>query len=411
MTKLLIIAPQNPYPAKDGGKIGIYYPVIHLTKYFQIHFAFITPHEVTSDVYDHFKKHNISIYPQLINTKDSVFGYLLNITSSLPYKFQKYCSPTILKRLDAICKKEEINNIWCNHSHVAWYGLELKKRRGATIFLREHNIEYSLVHQVMKVQMNPLLKTFVRYQYLKTKKFEIQCWNSFEKTFFISDSDLALATKNLNEEKCVLLYDSFSEKKETADKSNETVNVLKEPYSFIFTASIETFQNLYNLQKFISEIWQPLIAKDNRWKLYITGNRQEVLEKKLKLDLNRNNIKNLGFVDNIQRAIASTKYFISPTYIGSGLRIKVLNAIAQGAVSFVTPIDLKMIKIFKDGFNIIKFDDFEDFYSKLLRLEEDNALYEQISVQAVQVGSTFSWSKYVDIVYNEVAQVESFTGR
>jgi hypothetical protein len=189
------------------------------------------------------------------------------------------------------------------------------------------------------------------------------------------------------------------------------LKVNKEPFSFIFTASVNTFQNQYNLKQFIHHIWQPLLLKDKRWKLYVTGNKHEVLEAALKIDLEKNNIISLGFVDDVQAAIESKKYFVSPTYVGSGLRIKVLNALAQGAVCFATSLDVNMLNKLKDEDNIVQFDSFDEFYSKLLRLEGNNTLYNKISLQAVLVAKTLSWRNYVDTVYNEIVKIEDFTGR
>jgi len=413
MKKLLVISPQNPYPAKDGGKISIYYPLIHLTETFEVHFAFFTLKEVTWETYDHFTLHNVRLYPLIKNTTDQALGYILNIASALPYKFQKYTSRKILKRLDGICQKEGITTVWCNHAHVAWYGLQLNKSRGVNIFLREHNIEYSLVKQVMHVLQNPFIKAFVWYQFIKTRKFEIRCWKMFRTTFFISDSDFALAQKSNINNKCVLLYDSTAASPVAAGaiKNQPVSQVDKEPYSFIFTANIDSFQNYYNLKKFIFDIWKPLIAKDNRWKLYITGNERQFLETKLKSNLDENNIICLGIVNDIQEVVSSKKYFISPTYIGSGLRIKVLNALAQGEVCFVTLIDLMMLKNLRDEDNIVQYDGFDSFYYKLLLLENNTELYNKISLGAKLVGTSFSWSNYVDIIYNEISKVEGFTGR
>ena len=63
MKKLLVIAPQNPYPARDGGKISIYYPLINLAKYFQIHFVFTYFEPLPQDVEEHFEDIGIKIYP------------------------------------------------------------------------------------------------------------------------------------------------------------------------------------------------------------------------------------------------------------------------------------------------------------------------------------------------------------
>ena len=63
--KLLYIAPQNPYPPENGGKIGIYYPAKYLAKYFDLYF--VTPYNITNCNLDisieHFNNLNIKYFP------------------------------------------------------------------------------------------------------------------------------------------------------------------------------------------------------------------------------------------------------------------------------------------------------------------------------------------------------------
>lgn len=399
MKKILVIAPQNPYPANDGGKISIYYPLIHLAAWFQIHFVFPYFEPLPIDLEKHFAEFGIKIYPQRFSTRDTISGVISNFFSSVPYKFKKYHKQPVLNNIKEIVQKENIEIIWCNHSHVAWYALQLQKELNVKIFLREHNIEYSLVQQVMNLKKSGLLRTFIQMQYMKTKRYEIRCWKNFEQTFFISDSDFSVAKTNCSDcTKLHLLYDSFLQKKEIQAAR-------KEPHSFIFTGNINTFQNYYNLQKFIKEIWEPLVKTDSRWKLYITGNKDDIIRKKIKTDFAANNIINLGFVDDIDQTICTKKYFISPTYIGSGLRIKVLNAMAAGAVCFLTPLDAEMLSFLEDFNNIIKYNDFNDFHINLMRLESSDSLYNSISLQALRAGTAFSWKDYAVKVYNEITRV------
>lgn len=166
------------------------------------------------DIEKHFENFGIKIYPQKLKTKDSLHGIILNFFSSLPYKFQKYHKQAILKKITEIVQKENISFIWCNHSHMSWYALQLQKQFDVKIFLREHNIEYSLVQQVMQLKKPGALRTFIRLQYLKTKRHEINCWKKFDRTFFISDLDFSIAKKECsNCTKLDLLYDSFPEKR------------------------------------------------------------------------------------------------------------------------------------------------------------------------------------------------------
>jgi hypothetical protein len=78
--KLLFLAPQNPYPPIDGGKISIYYPMEYLSKFFDIYF--ITPVKQLDENVDrairYFQNIEIKYLPVVKNTDDSECGIYYN---------------------------------------------------------------------------------------------------------------------------------------------------------------------------------------------------------------------------------------------------------------------------------------------------------------------------------------------
>jgi hypothetical protein len=78
---------------------------------------------------------------------------------------------------------------------------------------------------------------------------------------------------------------------------------------------------------------------------------------------------------------------------------------AGGAVCFLTPIDANMLSFLTDFNNIIKFNNFTDFYAKLKRLEINETMYNSISLQALSVATRFTWENYAVKVYNEITRI------
>lgn len=191
-------------------------------------------------------------------------------------------------------------------------------------------MEYDLVRQFSQSSSNIFMKGISYFEYLKTKKYETSLWKKFDKIFFISDSDMEQAKKYGNYTIENVLYDGFENKKNTK-------NIPIEDNSFIFSGSLNLFQNTNNLKIFIKEIWKPFVKQHKECKLYLTGNDNQKLEHRLGCsikELNSFNIFNLGFVDNVQETILSKKYVVSPTLYGSGLRTKVIEAMGLGKPVF-----------------------------------------------------------------------------
>lgn len=388
--KILCIAPQCPLPCIDGGKIGILYPLKYLAQ--KLNVFFTTPVlNINEDIINEFNMYNIKYFPFELNTNDDYFKYPSSLLKPLSFKFNKYFSPLYLKYIEKIIIENQINILWINAPHMAIYALKLKKKYPyLKIYLREHNIEYDLVLQYARSQKNVFMKMISYIEYYKTKKYEISLWNKFEKVFFISDTDLAEAKKygDFNDDN--LIYDGSE-----SNFYNEQV----EEHSFIFTGSLTSFQNQENLKYFIENIWKNFHDNNKEAKLYLTGNDNKKLEDKLGYSieyLNSLNIINLGFVEDIQKTIASKKYVISPTLYGSGIRLKVLEACALNKIVFVSRIDYDMCKYFKDMDNIVLFENEQDFINKYEKLINDKNLQLKIQQNVGEIAKqVFSWESYV----------------
>ena len=400
MKKLLYLASQNSFPPSDGGKIETFYPAKYFSKYFDVTMAFPIPC-INDELYKKYNKQNIDILPFQLDTKDNYFKYPLTLLSNLSFKFSKFYNKNFLKKISQYVNENQIEIIWCLSAQMAKYAIELKKTYpNLKIYLREYNIEYKLVKQYSKSCKNLVMKAISYFEYLKTKAYEISIWNKFDKVFFISDTDLTTAKKfNKTFDETNLIYSGM----ELAN-IKETFEI--EHNSFIFTGSLKSFQNQNNLNYFIKNIWIPFSIKVPEAKLYVTGNKEDFLLSKLNMSkeiLTEHNIINLGFVDDIKQTILSKQFVVSPTLYGSGIRLKVLEALALKKVTFVSDIDYKMASCFKDMENIVHYTNFEDFYCKYLKLKEDNSLCDKIKKNGHKlISEIFSWDKYTIKVFEVI---------
>ena len=111
--------------------------------------------------------------------------------------------------------------------------------------------------------------------------------------------------------------------------------------------------------------------------------------------LNDMNIINLGFVKNLKNEISSKKYFISPTIIGSGIRIKVLEALSLSSLVLCTKIDYDSVENFKDMTNIVKFENYHDFKDKIIILEDNYSKYQYIKKNGKRIiDERLNWKRY-----------------
>ncbi len=401
MKKLLLLIPQNVIPVTDGGKAGIYYPMIMLAKKYEVKaIVFIDKLDVVDK--NAYNKLGVDVEFLLIDKRDTVKNIGLNFLTPLPFKFYKYYKQEHQHKINSICKNWQPNIVLCHHAHLAFYCKTFKKDFPTIkVFLREHNIEYLLVQQYYQLQKNPLIKLLAYWQYCKTKKAEEKSWQWFNRVLFISDTDYNYVPKNIQKSIGTVLYDG--------GKLNLNNSATKKPY-FLFTGKVTVLQNQYNVTHFIKNIWIPWKEKfdTKNFEFWITGSsKKEFLENVLidEAELEKYNIKVLGFVDDLNTIVHEATFIISPTMIGAGIRIKVIEALCMGSVVFLTDIDLKMVKHFNHLQNVIAYKDVNDFNKQFALLIENNMLYKQIQQNAIETAKEYL---NLNVMFNKlVATIES----
>lgn len=406
---LMYLSPQCPYPPIDGGKIGIYFPVLYLSKYFSVSLVFPADNMVYKEsVTSKFRSFGVQLNYFQKDTRGFFVDLkylMLNFGEELPFKWRKYYCRNAQKLINDMALRDNVSLILVSSPHMMKYALGIRRiKPDVKIFFREHNIEYSLVEQFGRFVKNPVYKAITRWQLEKSKEMEIRYWKEADRVFFISDGDYEIATSVAPQlsEKFRVIYDGYKIKFNDVFKVNNS--------DFIYTANLNAIQNEISFRWFIEKVWIPNLpyVRRKNIKIYITGNSQDVIRKKLRRygSIQELNIENLGFLNNVEEEMRKYKYVLSPTIIGSGIRLKLLNGMACSKPVFVTPLDIKTTKHFKDMENVVCFEDSESFMRKLTYLENNDDIYYGISKNAIEtIKKYFTWENYAECVYGEYLRI------
>ncbi len=408
LKRILLLIPQNVIPATDGGKQSIFYPMQMLAKHFVVSAVVFVGRKENPIESDYTQ---IKVKPYFLKTdkSDNPIKLIINVFQEQPFKFNRYFSKKNKKKVLELCSEIQPDLIICHHAHLSYYGKLLKKSfPKIKLILREHNVEYIIVKQFAEVNKNIFIKLIAFWQFYKMKQVEIKAWSFFDNVLFISNSDLMEAKKHVDGEKYILL----------SDGSNlAEINPKIKANAILFSGNLSALQNEYNFNFFIKNIWIPFCEnkKNSEIELWVTGN--SVSDFELKTSLSRVQqtkfrIKVLGFVENISEVIQSAKYFLSPTIIGAGIRLKVLEAACNGSVIFCTPVDYNMLPDFVDLNNIVLYDSFPTFIEKLEKLDCDNFTYSTISNNIYDMAAkNLTWrsyeKRYLEIIENVILKNNS----
>ncbi len=366
--RILALGNQNVFPPIDGGKEGVYGALASLAKLCDVTYAFPVNRSVSLNGYADI---NVTPLQIPIDPKENILLKLVSTLKLKPYKFEKYGTKKIVSEVIRMTSGQEYNAIVCHQPHVFKIAYELKtaQKWPIPIILREHNIEYQLVESYAERLAMPK-KQFGKFYAWLTKREEKKIWRLADRVAFLTESDIDTANQSIQTNKFVLIRDGV------ALPSNPGPKHVIQGAPLLILHNPKAVQNCENLKIFIKTILLPLkLANQISWsEITITGvNNKEiaVLTNTSEKTINELRINGVGFVEDIRPLLSSSLALISATFIGGGIRKKILEAMAAGLPVIATNIDLLSSNIFANGKNILEFNSPKELQTAIATLEAD----------------------------------------
>jgi len=389
--KILQITTRLPYPPTDGGKIATY----NIIKYLALR-----GHSITLICFNSENKNypELEKYCRLIiiekNLETTYPGLFLNLFSNIPYSILKYYSPIAKKIIYNLLKKNKYDIVHLDHLHTTYYGNFIKKEYNLPIVLREHNIENIIMKRFYKNQKNIFIKFYAYLQWKKLYKYEGKICEIFNRCLMITKNDEEVM-KKMNSNIMTSVIPAG------VDISYFYPINIEEEYSLISVASMDWLPNVEAIEWFYKEILPLIEKKVQKVKLYIVGINPP---NKIKSFAN-NNVIVTGFVKDVRKYIAKGQVFIVPLKIGSGMRIKILNALAMGKAVVSTSIGCEGIDVV-DGKNIYIADKKKEFAKKVIFLLNNKNERDRIGKEGLKlVKEKYQWEKIAEDTETEFKKI------
>ena len=369
MYNILFLATRFPYPPDDGGKIDTLTNIKILSRNYGVFLFYIgNKDEKEKELEKHTSLQGLYSYTK--DTKNNLIGIFINLFCKVPYTISKYHDYKIYKKIEGIIKEKNIDIVFINHLHMAFYGKLMKEKfPGIKLILREQNTEYIFWKRIFKEEKNVLKKFICWWQSFKILNYEREIINIFDKCFMISPVDqLNLLKINLNA-KTVAIPTAINIKKY---QLSQTINTI--PHSMIYVGNFSWLPNLQGLLWFLREVWPEIVEEFSDAKIFIVGKNpsDEIIRFKSK------NIIVTGYVNDIKPWIAKAEIFLVPLFSGGGIRIKILEAMAMKKPIVSTSIGAEGIGV-SNMKNIIVSDNKENFVKSIKLLFNNKKIRDNLS--------------------------------
>lgn len=379
MYKIAVLSFSNPFVDKqDGGKIDIKSRIKCIKKL-----------NIEIDHYSLLKENEKSIKNITLVNKN----YTDKINNKISYLFSLY--PLSVK--NRYSKKLHLKLLEGNYNSYLIENFNMisyidKKPNEIKTFLRVHNIESLSRFELFKsnpLSIRGILELFESLKYKILEKKSLKCVDKF---LFISKNE-----KRYFEEK----YPKYKEKYEwipplaecnkLSFKDNKLENYI------LYYGDLTVSHNIIGIKRFLENVFKNLY-KERNIKLKIAGK----INKQDKEFLNKyDGVEILGYVDDLDKCIADSKFIISPIYTGAGVKIKVIDAISKGKIVITTPKGIEGTGLQKD-ITALSADSYEEYLNYCKEALDDNEKIKLVSERGYEYVKKYFSESYLIQKFKEI---------
>jgi len=392
MSRILFISPYVPYPLNNGGRIRIFNLLRHLA----------VRHKVTLLTYFTQQSQDISAKSILNNIGvNSIFikkpirsrlyqtGKLFTIT---PYQYYRYWSDEMQNKIHDIVVQQNIDIIHIEHSYMGFFNLFFE--RPVKTVLDMQNIESDILWQTFKRSKNSLRKWFSLWEWIRFSRSEKHIVKQFDYITVVSREDRDWVQQYLRVGQKVLVVPNGVDLKFYSAHSRQ------KPKHIVFIGTMRYYPNVDAVLYFVKRIF-PIIKKYlPNIKLYIVGQDPTIEIKNLH---NNNDIIVTGLVNDVRPYLNKALVAVVPLRIGSGTRLKILEAWAAGVPVVTTSVGCYGLE-FVPNEHLIVADNPNEFAKAVIKLVKNQNLRIRLSRAGMKlVERKYSWKAIfatIDDIYD-----------
>ena len=360
--KILYIAPKSPAPIIDGGCFAMMECLKALSQLAEVDGIILETykHPYTKESERILKQYLKKITVVRINTEIKPTSALVNFILSKNYNLSRFKSKKLYREM-AGNLGEKYDYIVCDSLFAAAQLSHFDFADLPPVIIRSHNVE----SEIWKLQANletSVLRRFYLRQLEKTlRKEEREILNRAAVIWAISEEDRQWITGHTNQKNALLLPVSVT--------LNPEIEVDYQNRGYFHLGSMDWNPNQEAVNYLVKKIWSN--PKVSGVKLKIAGSKSEHFG-----FYATNSIEVVGWVKDSNSFMAKSGTLVTPILSGSGIRIKLLEAMALGIPCITTKLGASGIDIPKSGIQIAHTE--ESFVEIILKFHEDGQLRQEV---------------------------------
>ncbi|MBI4759040.1 MAG: glycosyltransferase [Chloroflexi bacterium] len=404
--RILFLTPGLPYPPNKGTSIRNYNLIKQLSARHEVHLLSFVWSEEELAWLPALRECCQSIETVMAPRRGFPRRALSVFLSPLPDMALRLPSPEFRAKLAVMLGREPFDLVQVEGIELAQYGLDLINGDISLIHpapssvFDNHNAEYVLQQRAWEIDRRyPLRWAGALYSFIQWRKlraYEAMVCRSFDKVIAVSEADrnalhrivpqvdIAVVPNGVD---CALFSSQVP-----ADAYPAPESRIKHEASLIFTGTMDFRPNIDAVTWFCQEVL-PLIKKDIfHVHFYIVGKSPPPEVRRLGEDPA---VTVTGYVDDVRPYMIHSRVYVVPLRMGSGTRLKVLQAMAMGIPVVSTTAGAEGIAA-RPGEDILIADDPTTFAQQVVSLLNDEERRKKMAARGrALMEASYDWAVIV----------------
>jgi glycosyltransferase involved in cell wall biosynthesis len=289
------------------------------------------------------------------------------------YHVERYISVSFTKKLKEVLKQEEFDVVHVESVFLTPYVPLIRRHSNAKVILRAHNVEHLIWRGVAQSTRHGLKRWYLKHLALTLRAYEVEHVNDYDGVVCITQRDADWFRTNGCRRPLTVVPFGVAPTQALKHSSIQAI-------SLYHLGAMDWTPNLEGVEWFLDEVWPVVHREVPQARLFLAG--RQMPERLLNAAID--GVTVVGEVPDACQFIADKQVNIVPLHSGSGLRIKIIEAMSMGKAVVSTTVGASGIDC-TDGEHLLIADTPEQFARQIGRLAADGDLLNRVGEAAAKL--------------------------
>ena len=275
------------------------------------------------------------------------------------YNVKRYRSEAFAKKLREVLQAGEYDVVHVESIFLTPYVPLIRRYSQAKVVLRAHNVEHLIWRGMAESMRFGLKRWYIKHLALTLRAYELEHVNDYDGVVCITKNDADYFGSN-GCRKPVTHIPFGVEIRNVGDEREV------EPCSLFHIGAMDWMPNREGIDWLLEEVWPVVHREVPQARLYLAGRKMPERWMKAQVE----GVTVVGEVPDAREFIADKQINVVPLRSGSGMRVKIIEAMSMGKVVVTTTVGAQGID-YTDGENLLIADSAEQFARQIGRLVAD----------------------------------------